>query len=181
MERDLPGALANTCGFCRGSRVGCSQQFAGGPAWHHNSSSFATANLRSKPPIHLFVNRLWFRTGHDFDNAHPPCPATGAEGCILGPPVTPLNGNVLQIMPWPVFAKKTDGDLRAVYEYLSAIPSLASLPKSQFLDVCNCTLMRVCYPAPTGAKDDWLTMPPGTSGQFTACAVVLPRGWRCVI
>ena len=37
-------------------------------------------------------------------------------------------GSLLQIMPWPVFGKKTDGDLRAVYEYLSAIPSLADNP-----------------------------------------------------
>jgi len=27
-------------------------------------------------------------------------------------------------MPWPVLGKKTDADLRAIYEYLSAIPSL---------------------------------------------------------
>jgi hypothetical protein len=31
-------------------------------------------------------------------------------------------------MPWTVFGKKTDGDLRAVYEYLSAIPSLPDNP-----------------------------------------------------
>ena len=33
-------------------------------------------------------------------------------------------GPALQIMPWPVFGKKIDIDLRAIYEYLSAIPSL---------------------------------------------------------
>lgn len=32
---------------------------------------------------------------------------------------TPL----LQIMPWPTFRKMNDHDLRAIYEYLSAIPS----------------------------------------------------------
>ena len=37
-------------------------------------------------------------------------------------------GVLLQIMPWPVFGKKTDGDLRAVYEYLSTIPSLPDNP-----------------------------------------------------
>ena len=31
-------------------------------------------------------------------------------------------------MPWPVFGKKTDRDLRAVYEYLKAIPSLPGNP-----------------------------------------------------
>jgi hypothetical protein len=29
---------------------------------------------------------------------------------------------ILQVMPWPVFGKMTRRDLRAVYEYLSAIP-----------------------------------------------------------
>jgi hypothetical protein len=42
---------------------------------------------------------------------------------------------------------------------LREIPSVAKLPAAQFEDVCTCTLMRVCYSAPTGAKDDWLTMP----------------------
>jgi len=37
-------------------------------------------------------------------------------------------GVLLQIMPGPVFGKKTDGDLRAIYEYLSAIPSLPNNP-----------------------------------------------------
>lgn len=33
-------------------------------------------------------------------------------------------GEILQVMPWPVFGKMTDRDLKAVYEYLSAIPSI---------------------------------------------------------
>jgi len=33
-------------------------------------------------------------------------------------------GVLLQVMPWPAFGKKTDNDLRAIYEYLSAIPSI---------------------------------------------------------
>ncbi|MCP3101898.1 cytochrome C [Myxococcus sp. K15C18031901] len=32
------------------------------------------------------------------------------------------DGSILQIMPWPVYAKMRDDDLRAVYEYLRAIP-----------------------------------------------------------
>ena len=65
------------------------------------------------------------RAGHDYDLAHPPCPATGAEGCILGPPATPLNGNLLQIMPWPTFSHMSNDDLKAIYEYLKAIPCIA--------------------------------------------------------
>jgi hypothetical protein len=38
--------------------------------------------------------------------------------------IDPEDGHILQVMPWPVFGKKTDRDLRAIYEYLRAIPSL---------------------------------------------------------
>jgi uncharacterized protein (TIGR03437 family) len=65
------------------------------------------------------------RTGHDFDNAHPNCPATGAEGCIAGLPQTTLDGSLLQIMPWPTFSRMQDSDLAAIYEYLKAIPCIS--------------------------------------------------------
>lgn len=38
-------------------------------------------------------------------------------------PLDPPNV-LLQVMPWPAFGKKTDQELRAIYEYLSAIPSI---------------------------------------------------------
>jgi len=31
---------------------------------------------------------------------------------------------IVQVMPWPVYGKLTDHDLKAIYEYLRAIPSL---------------------------------------------------------
>jgi len=34
------------------------------------------------------------------------------------------DGTILQVMPWPVYGDMTDGDLEAIYEYLSSIPSL---------------------------------------------------------
>ena len=37
-------------------------------------------------------------------------------------------GDLLQVMPWPVFGKKTDRDLTTIYEYLRAIPSLPNNP-----------------------------------------------------
>jgi hypothetical protein len=37
-------------------------------------------------------------------------------------------GKLLQVMPWPVYGKMTDLDLRAIYEFLSAIPSLPDNP-----------------------------------------------------
>ncbi len=33
-------------------------------------------------------------------------------------------GNVLQVMPWPVYQSMTDRDLLAMYTYLSAIPAI---------------------------------------------------------
>src|SRR2546426_261262 len=35
------------------------------------------------------------------------------------------DGAILQVMPWPVYGEMTDGDLKAVYEYLRSIPSLS--------------------------------------------------------
>src|SRR5689334_16927776 len=35
------------------------------------------------------------------------------------------DGEILQVMPWPVFGLKTDRDLNAIYEYLTCIPSLS--------------------------------------------------------
>lgn len=37
-------------------------------------------------------------------------------------------GDLLQVMPWPAFGKKTDEDLHAIYEYLRAIPALPNNP-----------------------------------------------------
>lgn len=50
------------------------------------------------------------RTGIDPDHAHPQ----------FGP--------YLQVMPWPNFQNMTDNDLRAIYEYLSAIPCIEGDP-----------------------------------------------------
>jgi hypothetical protein len=40
----------------------------------------------------------------------------------------PHTGRILQVMPWPVYGKMTRRDLRAVYEYLSAIPHAEPAP-----------------------------------------------------
>jgi hypothetical protein len=36
----------------------------------------------------------------------------------------PKDGDILQVMPWPLYQWKTDRDLTAMYEYLRVIPSL---------------------------------------------------------
>jgi hypothetical protein len=55
------------------------------------------------------------RTGMDFDHLHPNLPP-------------PFDGSLLQIMPWPTFQNMSEHDLRAIYEYLSAIPCIAGPP-----------------------------------------------------
>ena len=54
--------------------------------------------------------RAIMRTGVDPDHAHPQ----------FGP--------YLQVMPWPNFQDMTENDLRAMYEYLSAIPCVEGDP-----------------------------------------------------
>src|SRR6266404_4797980 len=62
------------------------------------------------------------RTGKDFDHLHPNCSATRTTNCF--PPTPPVDGDLLQVMPWPIYKNMTDRDLRAIYEYLSAIPCI---------------------------------------------------------
>lgn len=65
------------------------------------------------------------RTGVDLDNLHPTCPSGVVNtGCIPAP----FQGELLQVMPWPDLQNLTDHDLRAIYEYLSAIPCVAGPP-----------------------------------------------------
>ena len=68
--------------------------------------------------------RQILRTGVDLDHLHPPCSATVTTNCL--PP--PFDGNLLQVMPWPVHRNMTTHDIRAIYEYLSAIPCIAGPP-----------------------------------------------------
>ena len=63
------------------------------------------------------------RTGKDYDHIHPTCTGTPNGACVPAP----FNGDLLQIMPWPTFRNMSDGDLRAIYEYLSAIPCIDTI------------------------------------------------------
>jgi hypothetical protein len=38
--------------------------------------------------------------------------------------IDPDDGHILQVMPWPDFQDMTGQDLRAIYEYLSALPAV---------------------------------------------------------
>jgi hypothetical protein len=79
--------------------------------------------------------KLIMRTGVDLDHAHPTCaPAqTDTSNCV--PP--PFDGRLLQVMPWPAFSNLTDHDLRAIYEYLSAVPCVSGPPTGILHNDCG--------------------------------------------
>ena len=72
-------------------------------------------------PLNEFLKIM--RTGADLDHAHPNCPINAPQ-CLL----PPFNGDVLQVMPWPVFQNMTERQLVAIYTYLSAVPCLEGGP-----------------------------------------------------
>jgi len=52
---------------------------------------------------------------------------TGIDDDAVPPNVPSAQHDLLQTMPWPALRNLTDNDLRAIYEYLSAIPCIATL------------------------------------------------------
>lgn len=74
------------------------------------------------------------RMGIDDDHLHPPCAAgTVSTNCIPHP----FDGNLLQVMPWPNFKDWTDNDLKAVYEYLKAVPCIEGNYKGDAPNRCG--------------------------------------------
>jgi hypothetical protein len=49
---------------------------------------------------------------------------TGEDTKHLPPHVPSADNDLLQVMPWPTFRYLSERDMRAIYEYLSAIPSV---------------------------------------------------------
>jgi hypothetical protein len=88
-------------------QINAAAYLAGGMAFGPFSSANLTACADGKPggvTFEQFVQVM--RTGVDLNDGQD------------GPPNTPI----LQVMPWPVYGKMTDCDLRAIYEFLRAIP-----------------------------------------------------------
>lgn len=75
------------------------------------------------------------RTGEDLDHVHPNCSATVTTGCF--PAFQPFNGDLLQIMPWPVYHNMRERDLRAIYEYLRAVPCVEGPPSGVLHNDCT--------------------------------------------
>ena len=63
------------------------------------------------------------RKGIDHDHLHPNCNGTTITTNCFNPP---FDGAKLQVMPWPAYEHWTERDLLAIYEYLRAIPCIAS-------------------------------------------------------
>ena len=89
---------------------------AGGQAFGPFISRNLTPNAEGLPAGLTFEQFLHvIRTGEDEDK--------------LPPHVPSYDQDLLQVMPWPVFKQMTNRDLRAVYEYLRAIPSKPGYPQ----------------------------------------------------
>jgi hypothetical protein len=75
------------------------------------------------------------RTGVDLDHLHPNCSAKVTTNCF--PAAQPFNGDLLQIMPWPILQSLTELDIRAIYEYLSTVPCIAGPPTGVLHNDCT--------------------------------------------
>jgi len=73
------------------------------------------------------------RTGKDFDHLHPTCTGAPNSGCVP----MPFDGELLQIMPWPIQQHMSDHDIRAIYEYLKAIPCIHGNYPGEPADRCK--------------------------------------------
>jgi hypothetical protein len=75
-----------------------------------------TGNPEGGNDLATFMTIL--RTGHDFDKLHLNCSDVVTDNCYQ----FPVNGAVLQVMPWPLHANMTDRQLKAIWTYLSTVP-----------------------------------------------------------
>jgi hypothetical protein len=75
-----------------------------------------TGNPEGGNDLHTFMTII--RTGHDYDHLHPNCGEDVTDNCYFAP----VNGDVLQVMPWPNYEHMTDYQLKAIWTYLSTVP-----------------------------------------------------------
>ncbi len=126
--------LVNAVGDCNGCHSGLSGEYAqGGDPFQGqpkvvNQEAYLAGGTPLFGPVFLPRNltpdktglpeggasfeefKAILRTGIDPDHAHP------------------QSGPFLQVMPWPTFQNMSDNDIKAIYEYLSAIPCLEGDP-----------------------------------------------------
>jgi hypothetical protein len=99
------------------AKVNASRYLAGGTAFGPFVSRNLTPRANGLPANLTFEQfRIVMRRGYDLKNRPPFVPPGGTD--------------LLQVMPWPVYSHMRRTDLRAIYEYLRAIPSLPTTPPS---------------------------------------------------
>ena len=96
------------------------------PGFANIISRNLTPDKTGKPEGHTLSDFLLImQTGIDLDHAHPTC-TTGMAPSTCVPP--PINGALLQVMPWAAFQSMTVRQLTAIYTYLSTVPCLVGGP-----------------------------------------------------
>jgi len=97
-------------------RINAARYLAGGmPFGPVLMSRNLTPNAQGRPAGLTFAQfRETMRTGKDLKN--------------LPPHVPSAENDLLQVMPWPVYSEMIERDLRAIYEFLRAIPPLTGFP-----------------------------------------------------
>jgi len=87
--------------------INADQYLSGGRQFGPITSKNLTPDQDGRPAGLTFEEfKFLIRTGHDPDDP----------------------SHILQVMPWPVYANMTSADLRAIYEFLRAIPSRPNNP-----------------------------------------------------
>jgi len=98
-------------------KVNASRYLAGGMAFGPFVSRNLTPRANGRPANLTFEQfRIVMRHGYDLKGREPFVPSR--------------SNDLLQVMPWPVYSHMRRTDLRAIYEYLRAIPSLPTTPPS---------------------------------------------------
>ena len=87
----------------------------------HIISRNLTPDASGKPEGHTLQEfTTILRTGVDMDQQHPNCTGAPTSSCTPAP----FDGSKLLVMRWPSFRNMTDRQIRAMYEYLSAVPCI---------------------------------------------------------
>jgi len=97
-------------------RINADRYLAGGTAFGPVISRNLTPYAQGRPAGLTFTEfRTVLRTGADLKHLEPHVPSEAQD--------------LLQVMPWPIFREMLDHDMRAVYEYLRAVPVKQGFPQ----------------------------------------------------
>jgi hypothetical protein len=96
-------------------RINAERYLAGGTAFGPFVSRNLTPDDQGRPAGLSFEDfRRVLRTGVDLERRPPHVPSE--------------ENDLLQVMPWPIYREMIDTDIRAIYEFLRAIPSRPDAP-----------------------------------------------------